>query len=64
VTKIVKTGYRTPTPIPEEEMSMGLLANLTKLGVAKKAFDTARKPENQARIKSALSKVSKGRKSH
>jgi len=43
---------------------MGLLANLTKLGVAKKAFDTARKPENQARIKSALSKVSKGRKSH
>ena len=42
---------------------MGLFGNIAKLGVAKKAFDTARKPENQARIKSALSKVASKRKS-
>jgi hypothetical protein len=43
---------------------VGLLANVTKLGLAKKAFDVARKPENQAKIKSAMSSItSKGRKS-
>jgi hypothetical protein len=43
---------------------MGLFAKVTKLGLAKKAFDVARKPENQARIKSAISTVaSKARKS-
>jgi hypothetical protein len=43
---------------------VGLFANVTKLGVAKKVFDAARKPENQAKIKSAISSVaSKRRKS-
>lgn len=36
---------------------MGIMANLAKIGIAKKAFDEIRKPENQAKIKSAVSKV-------
>jgi hypothetical protein len=43
---------------------MGIFASVTRLGLAKKAFDIARKPENQARIKSAISTVaSKARRS-
>lgn len=34
---------------------MGIMANIAKLGVAKKAYDEMRKPENQAKIKSAVS---------
>ncbi len=34
---------------------MGIMANLAKLGIAKKAYDEMKKPENQAKIKSALS---------
>lgn len=34
---------------------MGFMANIAKLGVAKKAYDEMRKPENQAKIKSAVS---------
>jgi hypothetical protein len=34
---------------------MGLLSKLTKAGVAKKVVDEARKPENQAKIKKAVS---------
>ncbi len=36
---------------------MGLLGNVTRLGLAKKGFDLLRKPENQARIKSTAAKV-------
>lgn len=34
---------------------MGLIANLAKLGVAKKVYDELKKPENQAKIKNAVS---------
>jgi hypothetical protein len=34
---------------------MGLISNLAKLGVAKKVYDELKKPENQAKIKSAVS---------
>lgn len=34
---------------------MGLMANLAKLGVAKKLYDELKKPENQAKIKGAMS---------
>jgi hypothetical protein len=37
---------------------MGLMANLAKLGVAKKVYDELKKPENQAKIKSAVSSAS------
>ena len=36
---------------------MGLLGGLAKVGLAKKAFSEARKPENQRRIKSAISSL-------
>ena len=35
---------------------MGLLSKLTKAGVAKKAVDKAREPQNQRKIKDAVSK--------
>lgn len=36
---------------------MGLMSKLTKAGLAKKAYDEARKPQNQARIKSAVARL-------
>lgn len=36
---------------------MGILSKLTKLGIAKKAVDEARKPENQRRAKEMLAKA-------
>ncbi len=36
---------------------MAILRTLAKLGLAKKAIDEARKPENQRRIKSMISSV-------
>ena len=36
---------------------MGFMANIAKLGLAKKAYDELKKPENQAKIKSAVSKA-------
>jgi hypothetical protein len=36
---------------------MGLLSGLTKAGTAKKVIDEGRKPENQRRIKSAISSL-------
>lgn len=36
---------------------MKIMRTAALAGVAKKAYDEARKPENQARIKSAVSKV-------
>jgi hypothetical protein len=41
---------------------MGLFANVARLGVAKKVFDVARKPENQARIKGAISNLAAKRR--
>ncbi len=41
---------------------MGIMSKVVKLGIAKKVYDEARKPENQKRIKDALSSVrGKGR---
>lgn len=34
---------------------MGLLRKAAALGIAKKVYDEARKPHNQAKIKSAIS---------
>ena len=39
---------------------MGLVSGLMKAGIAKKVYDEARKPHNQAKIKSALGKVTGG----
>lgn len=36
---------------------MGLFANLAKLGIAKKAFDELRKPENQRKLKEMAANV-------
>ncbi|HVM28973.1 MAG TPA: hypothetical protein VM433_15050 [Mycobacteriales bacterium] len=36
---------------------MGLLGGMIKAGVAKKVYDEARKPHNQAKIKQMLSKA-------
>lgn len=41
--------------LTREETIMGFMANIAKLGIAKKAYDEIRKPENQAKIKSAVS---------
>ncbi len=36
---------------------MGLFSKVAKAGLAKKAFDEARKPENQAKLKRAAASV-------
>ncbi len=36
---------------------MGILASVTKIGLAKKLFDEARKPKNQRRLKQLWSKA-------
>ena len=41
---------------------MGILSKITKAGIAKKVVDQARKPENQRKIKDAVSKMSDKRK--
>ena len=41
-------------PTKMSEGDMGLFSKLAKAGLAKKAFDEARKPENQAKIKKAV----------
>ncbi len=33
---------------------MGLIGTLVKAGIAKKAYDVARKPENQRKVKAML----------
>ena len=40
---------------------MGLLSKLAKSGVAKKALDEARKPENQKKLKDLAAKKSQGK---
>ena len=37
---------------------MGFLGGMAKAGIAKKVYDEARKPHNQAKIRSALSRAS------
>ena len=42
---------------------MGLLNGLVKAGIAKKVFDEARKPQNQAKAKQLIAQLqSKGKK--
>ncbi len=36
---------------------MGIMSKLTKIGIAKKVLDEARKPENQAKVKGMVSKA-------
>lgn len=36
---------------------MGIFSKVAKVGLAKKAFDEARKPENQAKFKKAVETV-------
>jgi len=40
---------------------MGLISKITKGGLAKKAIDEGRKPENQRKIKSAISSLRGGK---
>jgi hypothetical protein len=40
---------------------MGLFSKLAKAGIAKKAFDEARKPHNQAKIRQFVAKMSNRR---
>jgi len=40
---------------------MGMAKKVAALGIAKKLFDEARKPQNQARIKQAVQKVQERR---
>ncbi len=41
---------------------MGLINGLVKAGIAKKLFDEARKPQNQAKAKRLLAQLQRGRK--
>lgn len=43
---------------------MGIMSKVVKLGVAKKIYDEARKPENQAKIKQAVAKLQEKRSSN
>ena len=40
---------------------MGMMKKLATLGIAKKVYDEARKPHNQAKIRSAVQKVQERR---
>ena len=40
---------------------MGMAKKIAALGIAKKVYDEARKPHNQAKIKQALQKVQERR---
>lgn len=41
---------------------MGMAKKLAALGVAKKVYDEARKPHNQAKIKAAVAKMQERRR--
>jgi hypothetical protein len=44
---------------------MGLISSLVKAGIAKKLYDEARKPQNQAKARQLLAQLqSKGGKRH
>lgn len=36
---------------------MGMVGSMVKMGIAKKVFDEARKPKNQAKLKSMFAQV-------
>lgn len=36
---------------------MGIMSKIVKIGIAKKVYDEARKPENQRKMKEAVAKV-------
>jgi hypothetical protein len=57
-------GHRAEQHVLDEtkEKTMGLLSKLTKGAAAKKAISAAQKPENQRKIKSAISSM-RGKKS-
>lgn len=40
---------------------MGFIGTLTKAGIAKKLFDEARKPQNQAKLKSLVANARRRR---
>ena len=44
-------------PVYPKENTVGLFSAITKGALAKKAVDEARKPENQAKIKSAIASM-------
>lgn len=46
-----------PTHHPTKENTVGLLSGLMKAGIAKKVFDEARKPHNQAKAKELFRSV-------
>ena len=46
-----------PAPVHPEETTMGLFSAITKGALAKKVVDEARKPQNQAKIKSAIASM-------
>jgi hypothetical protein len=41
---------------------MGIIGTVVKLGIAKKLYDEARKPENQRRAREAYAKIRASRK--
>ena len=46
-----------PAPVYPRETTVGLFSAITKGALAKKAVDEARKPQNQAKIKSAIASM-------
>lgn len=38
-------------------MGMGIFRGMAKAGIAKKAFDMARRPENQAKVRQAVDRL-------
>jgi hypothetical protein len=52
-----------PPAISGYSCPMKLIRGAAALGIAKKVYDEARKPQNQARIKSAVEQVRSKRKS-
>ena len=56
-------GLLRPGAITQDdwEFSMGLFSKLTKAGVAKKAVDEARKPQNQQKLKDMAARKTGGK---
>ena len=50
-------GYDCPVNLESKEHVVGLLGGMMKAGIAKKVFDEARKPKNQAKAKELFRKV-------
>jgi hypothetical protein len=56
------TGARRAFGVRWHRGCMGIMKKAGALAVAKKVYDEARKPHNQAKIKSAMSKVQERRR--